>query len=241
MNNTLYINPNLYNIIDLIRAKYQVVSKNIKYDNDYKCFISSQEKKFTTEFILTKNTKQDIISYLMKYIQNFHENNVANITRTIIIYNFQYIPVSKYYILKYIFETYTDFFIFILTSDACNNFLLPFFKIEHIDSKYNYKSEFNVIINNDINNFYENIIKQKEIDFSVIRKSLYVILTSYFDVCLILKYMISCGCKMFPEHASILNTKGNDIVNKYCKGNKDILYLENFILILIKTCHPSMI
>lgn len=234
MDHKLFFSTESHLLIKYVQELYNIKTQII-FDNDKKIFMSKCERDFCTEFILTKAMKSDAILFLINYIKNFHNNNVLQLKRTILIYNFNYVSLKNERIFKLFFEKYSTFFKFIFTTNRVSNIMRSFCLVQHVQLETVISSDFHKIVMNDTDSFIEKLSVDK-LDYESIRKDLYGLLIQYFDTQLILKYLSHSARNKFPKYSEDIENCHVMCSQKSKNGNKSILYLENFIFLLIKTC-----
>lgn len=232
--NTLFFSKNTNFLFNFIR-KQLCITNNIILNNDLKMFHSKIEVNFISEFLIMSSSKSDSIDYIYKYLKTFYENNIiSDKKRTIIIYNFHYIPQNKYSIVKYWFEHYSNVFNFIFTSEKYIEYISSFILCKHVP-----ESDDEIIIVQDFfintyKSFFIDIFINKNYNFQNIRKMLYNFLFEFLNT----KFIINCIEKiytdLYPNSIEYINDFKLQCFLDLKNGNKDILYLEKFLFLLIK-------
>lgn len=224
-----------YNTSDL-KLKLNDILKidtNLQYNEDHKYFTKCSSLNF--EFMFTKYSKIDAYKFMYKTLYEIHSNNICSEKRKVIVYNFHVISSNFYSYFKLLLEKFNDTFVFWFTSKSNNIFLSSYIGSIYIDINQNKISNtFKSIIQNDCLKVISETYKPYDlIDFAIIRKELYSLLFKYNDITLILNNLMELAISTRESQSESITILCNQVICKHKQGNKDILYLENYILLLI--------
>ena len=231
--NILLYSLNNSKLIEQVRQELTINCKYLVYDEQNKYFYNTFNSKYC-EYVFMKTVKSELIDQLLKNLKQY-KNNILSHKKYIIFHNFQYIHEKYFKQFKLLFETTFNSFIFIFTSNKQIPFLTSWFLSKCIKfDKTNYEISYQTNIENDCNTVLECIYKSYEnIDFVNVRKILYDLLFSYQDSNIILKTLYELALKKKPKQYNSIIHSFSEVDTLKIKGNKDIIYIEHFILLLI--------
>ena len=231
--NILLYSCNTSELINDVRKSLKINPKYSCYDEEYKYYNNSFNSKYY-EYIFTKIIKNDLINMLISKLKQY-KRNILTEKKYIIFHNFHFVNSKYYKQFQSLFEYLHDSVVFIFTSNKQNIFLQAFLITQHV--RYEEKihdKEFKTLIKNDCEKIINDIYKSYEtIDFCSIRKKLYDMMFAYQDTTLILNCLSEVAIKQKQDQSQIIIKYASTVDNLKIKGNKDIIYLEHFILLLI--------
>ena len=231
--NVVLYSTNTRKLINEVREVFHIHCKNLVFDENCKIYKNVMNREII-EYTLTKSVKNNSIALIIDKIKESHENNILKTKKCVVIHNFQVVSPKCYKQFQTLFETVYNTVLFIFTSDRQNLFLQSFFLSLNI--KYEVQDDekwFNEEICKDCFKLIEYIYSCTVLDFSRIRKMLYELLFSYANFKIVLTSLQRCACMHKPEQFSTIVNNSAHIDKLQTTGNKDIIYLEHFILLLI--------
>ena len=229
----LYSLSNTSHLINLVRKTLSINTKYLIYDDEYKYYYNSFNSKYY-EYVFTKTIKNDLIDLVIKKLKQF-QNNILNEKRYVIFHNFHFVNSKYYKQFQSLFEKSQKSLIFIFTSNKNNIFLTSFLMTQHVEyQKQEYDKYFQNLIEKDCGNLINDIYKPYEcINFQTVRKKLYNLMFAYQDSVIILRCLCDTAMKIKPQQSTNIIQFASTVDAMKIKGNKDIIYLEHFILLLI--------
>jgi len=237
MENIVYYHRYSNELISYVREECGIGNSKLEYNSEKKIFHSKVEKQFVTEFVLTKSVKSDAIDHIMNYLTNFQENNVLKIKRKIFIYNFQYINPKKIKTMEHVFKNYRDNFIFYITTDRILEIHYSFFlikKVSNCDNCIDHHKKYEDYMRKDIHQILYQFFKSEKKSFEKMRNELYRVIINYYDIKHIFHSLYMNMLDMFPHHKKTIQIYYTECMSFHSRGNKDILYLERFILLVVR-------
>jgi len=233
--NILLYSNNISEIIKEVRTVLNINCKQLEFDDNLK-YYKNIVNKTIKEYVFSKTIKHNLITDL---INELVENNTNSLNlllkkKYIIFHNFHYVNETYFKQFKLLFtKMYNTAFIF--TSNKQIVFLQSFFLtkfIKHIETDYNNNNEIN--IRNECKNIISCIYKPyKSINFLTIRQLLYKLLFLYHDTSIILNKLSEIAIIEKPNQSNSIINYASEVDKMIIHGNKDIIYLEHFILLLI--------
>lgn len=231
--NVLFYSLETSFLIKQIRNDLNINCTYLKYDENLKYFYNTYNRQIY-EYVFTKPLKNELMESITNKLKQY-KNNINDESKYIIFHNFHFVQDTFYKQFKYLFNRLCENTSFIFTSNKQISFLQSYFLTLFVRyPKTQIHNDFIINIENDCNDLINMIYKPYEsIDFNSIRNKLYSLLFSYQDSTLILKYLSKCSIKKKPKQQHSITRFTSMTEYMKLKGNKDIIYLEHFIILLI--------
>ena len=238
--NILLYSVNISDLIHKVRNTLKIHSKYSVYDENLKYYHNTFYSKYY-EFVFTKTVKNDLIVHLINKLKDCKQT-LINPKKYIIFHNFHYINEKYYKKFQCIFESLSDSVKFIFTSNKQILFLTSFFLTKNVKNDTNkYIDNFQSSLKNDCQIIIDYIYQPyRTIDFQNVRTKLYNLLFSYQDICIILKSLCDIAVEKKTNQRESLVHFASMVDSIAKKGNKDIIYLEHFILLLINNDNDEL-
>lgn len=211
------------------------ISPNTRYefDSENKYIYSLQTNQNIKEFIFCDKFKVNVLQKLIQDISRQYTFKYNKNSKFYIIFNkCHHISVKSMYIFKQLLEKAHDFnYIFIsnnyipLLSSWCFTKYIP-------PPKNAMYANLNSLMKNDIQTLSQKIF-EKTFNINSIRKDLFSLMFNYQDIALIIKELLFFCIEKKPENAFKYVEYASECQRLHVKGNKDIFYLEYFILLMI--------
>ena len=233
--NVLFYGQNISEIIKEIRKELNINCNNLQYNENFKVYINIMNNTIN-EYVFTKSMKSNVIDYIINNQLEKNQNslNLETNKKYVIFHNFDFVNKKYFKQFKILFSKLSDTR-FIFTSVKQVSFLQSFFLtlfIKPIEKDYHLDFENSLL--NDCDNIITHIYKSyNEINFFTIRTMLYNLLFCCNDVSRLLKKISESAMKEKPERSSSIIKFASQVDDMMLSGNKDIIYLEHFILLLI--------
>ena len=231
--NILVYSQNNFDLIHEVRNILKINTKYSVYDESLKYYHNMFYSKYY-EFVFTKTVNNNLIVQLINKLKDCKQN-VISPKKYIIFHNFHYINEKYYKNFQSIFECLSDSVKFIFTSNKQILFLTSFFLTKNVTNDTNkYIYNFQSSLKKDCKNIIDHIYQPyRTIDFQNIRTKLYNLLFSYQDICIILQSLCNVAVEKKTKQRNSIVHFASMVDSMAKKGNKDIIYLEHFILLLI--------
>ena len=225
------------NILNIRNAPFELTDDKIMV----------RKQRDVTEYIITDSYKENCLHNIIENIKLIANNSsYDNIKTKIIVYNFEKIKSLHYPLVKSILNIGLKRIHYIFTSknrsdilssycimfkktmtDCLNNTICSTFNNLNIEKTHKLKN----IINDLVDNIFD--INLTINDFPAIREMLFNLIGNVFDFTLLINLIVSEAVKKEPDIACYIVHKGAEAESKYKNGNKEIFYLEHFIISII--------
>jgi len=208
------------------------ISATTQYEYDSKNkYIYSLKNNIFHEFVLLKEVKKIAIQNIIKHYITLNENKKYNTKQTyLIFYNIQFLKPLN--LIKVLIEKTNYTFIF--TCNTYNQYLSQFcIPIQHKEEihkqleEMSFDNELLMKCDNIITNVYNKNLKN-------VRTDLYSLFLNCFNITEIITQLMECAIKQDPTHFHTIISNAAKCEHESLHGNKNIFYLENFLLLLIK-------
>lgn len=231
--NILLYSLNNSKLIEKVRQTLHINTKHLIYDEQLKYFHNTSNSKYY-EYVFTKSIKNELVDILIKKNKQIKDSIISH-KKYIIFHNFHYVSEKYFKQFKNMIENISKSVVFIFTSNKQISFLTSFVLTKFVKfEKTDYEISFKTNIENDCNKIIEYIyISYEKIDFLHLRNKLYDLLFSYQDSTIILNTLCELAVKKKPNQYEDIIHISSTVDAMKRKGNKDIIYLEHFILLLI--------
>ena len=214
-------------------------TRNFEYNSDYKYIYSKTNSIY--ELFICKTFKNAYIKLFFKELKDNIDNMFyKNESLTLLIYNCEYLNANSLIQIKQLFEKYVQIR-FILTSTyrilTFNSFFLQLFVSNRDIPIVEKMKTFQINENSESNKLIQYIFDNKTIlDFKKIRDDLYKLYLHSINTSNLFIQFINkiTELNISDEKKMLLVHHASQTEHKMSRGNKDLFYLENFILYFIK-------
>ena len=237
--NIFLYNRNISELINIVRKEYNINTNKIKFDDDTRIYKNVDDYTIE-EYIFTEHTKFRGILQIIENLTEKFENSINKKKLKIIFHNFHYVK-KRLNIFKFLFEKTSSRFSFIFTSDIYIDFFSSFVLCLYIECK---NEKHTIHCENELNKDTLKIIETikkpyNSIDFVKIRQMIYKLLFSYHDFTEIVNSIHLNAIKLYPNKNYEITNYASSIIQLRQCGNKDIIFIEHFILLLINNDNTS--
>lgn len=231
--NILLYSLNCAELVNEVQTSLNINGENSIYDETFKYYSNCANSNFY-EYIFTKNVKADLIHLIFNKLRQSKTNFLSK-KRYIIFHNFHFVNKMQYKQFQELFKMLSNSFVFIFTSNKQIHFLQSFFLTKFVKYTNNiFDDSYKLSIQNDCICLIKMIyLPYESIKFKSIREKLYYLLFSYQDITIILKTLCEIAILTKSDQKENITKFASMTDNMRRKGNKDIIYLEHFILLLI--------
>ena len=224
-------NVHLYGNLTEINGLIQKVfclphNRKCEYNNENKCIMSSYRNIHEIYFADNFKIKSfsDIVNHFIDIYTNLYSKTCIY---TIILYNVPNKIVLN--LFKQMFEKTCFSFHFIVTSKFEISYLKSFLLSLHIKSEHEEYST-HLLRSQVVQIFY--LLKSDRTLYDI-REHMYNILNNFYNIHLIIVCMTEEAMKLWPNDKHFTISHAAKVDHLVTNGNKEIIYLENFLLALI--------